>query len=104
MHWAEENVNPLLALRNAICNDRWEECWAVIEQGLRRKVVLRRQGRRAQRALAKPPKVEVGVVPAPVPVSVVEPPRSPAQPEAKQGHPWCRPWSVRRQRDLAGAA
>ena len=27
MHWAEANVNPLLALRNAVCNDRWEECW-----------------------------------------------------------------------------
>ena len=102
MHWAEENINPLLALRNAVCNDRWEECWTVIEQGLRRNVVLRRQDRRAQRALATPP--EGVVAPAPAPVSVVEPPRSSAEPEAKQGHPWRRPWSVRRQRQLAGAA
>jgi hypothetical protein len=26
MHWADVNVNPLLALRNAVCNDRWDEC------------------------------------------------------------------------------
>jgi hypothetical protein len=25
MHWAEANVNPMLALRNAICSDRWVE-------------------------------------------------------------------------------
>jgi hypothetical protein len=27
MRWAEQNVNPLLALRNLVCNDRWEEGW-----------------------------------------------------------------------------
>jgi len=32
MHWADANVNPMLALRNAVCNDRWEECWEVIER------------------------------------------------------------------------
>lgn len=102
MHWADANVNPLLALRNAVCNDRWEECWAVIEQGLRREMVLRRQGRRAQRALTKQP--EVVVTPAPAPTRVVEPPCRPLEPEAKPVHPWRRAWSVRRQRELAGAA
>jgi hypothetical protein len=28
MHWARPNVNPLLVLRNAVCNDRWGEAWA----------------------------------------------------------------------------
>lgn len=102
MHWAEANVNPLLALRNAVCNDRWEECWAVIEQRLRREMVLRRQGRRARRALADQP--EVVVAPAPSPTRVVEPPCRPLEPEAKPVHPWRRAWSVRRQRELAGAA
>lgn len=102
MHWADVHVNPLLALRNAVCNDRWEECWAVIEQGLRRNVVLRRQGRRAQRAVAKPP--EVVVAPTPVPAPVVAPPCRPPDPEAKPVHPWRRPWSVRRQRERADAA
>ena len=27
MQWKRENVNPLLALRNAVCNDRWNETW-----------------------------------------------------------------------------
>jgi hypothetical protein len=104
MHWAETNVNGLLALRNAICNDRWEECWAVIEKGLRRAVMVERQGRRARRGLATKPE---GVQP-PAPVSTVLP--APAllerlvEPEAKPIHPWRRAWSVRRQRELAGAA
>jgi hypothetical protein len=25
MHWARASVNPMLALRNAVCNDRWDE-------------------------------------------------------------------------------
>lgn len=25
MHWARDNVNPMLALRNALCSDRWAE-------------------------------------------------------------------------------
>lgn len=27
MHWKPETVNPMLALRNAVCNDRWDETW-----------------------------------------------------------------------------
>jgi hypothetical protein len=102
MHWAEANVNPLLALRNAVCNDRWEESWAVIERGLRREMVQRRQGRRVQRAVVKQSQVEEA--PAPVPASVVESPRRPLEPEVKPIHPWRRAWSVRRQREVANAA
>ena len=51
MHWAEVNVNPLLALRNAICNDRWAEVWPQIEDDQRRAERARRlerqRGRRA---------------------------------------------------------
>ena len=53
MHWADANVNPLLALRNAVCNDRWDETWTVIEHEQRREVVLRRHGMRAQRSAPK---------------------------------------------------
>jgi hypothetical protein len=42
-------VNPMLALRNAWCNERWEEKWLVIERELRREVAVRRQERRAGR-------------------------------------------------------
>lgn len=27
MRWAEHHLNPMLALRNLVCNDRWEEGW-----------------------------------------------------------------------------
>jgi hypothetical protein len=27
MHWKRDNVNPILLLRNAVCNDRWDETW-----------------------------------------------------------------------------
>jgi len=27
MHWSRLSVNPLLALRNAVCHDRWAEAW-----------------------------------------------------------------------------
>jgi hypothetical protein len=35
MHWAGENVNPMLALRNILCSDRWHEEWPKIEAHLR---------------------------------------------------------------------
>ena len=30
MHWARSHVNPMLALRNIACNDRWTEAWPAI--------------------------------------------------------------------------
>lgn len=30
MHWAEGNVDPMLALRNASCSRRWDEAWQQI--------------------------------------------------------------------------
>ncbi len=47
MHWAEAHVNPLLALRNAVCNDRWEEQWRIIAHAQRQQVVAQRQERAA---------------------------------------------------------
>lgn len=35
MHWAEAHVNPMLALRNIICSNRWKQEWPKIEQALR---------------------------------------------------------------------
>jgi hypothetical protein len=42
MHWAEECVNPMLALRNIICSDRWKEEWPKIEARLRQQTRQRR--------------------------------------------------------------
>ena len=35
MHWAPENVNPMVALRTVACSDRWEEAWPQISERLR---------------------------------------------------------------------
>jgi hypothetical protein len=42
MHWAEEHVNPMLAIRNIICSDRWKEEWPKIEARLRQQSRQRR--------------------------------------------------------------
>lgn len=102
MHWAEANVNPLLALRNAVCNERWEESWKVIEQLQHQELVLKRQSLRAQRTVAKQPEA------LPAPAALVDPEPEvlarPVEPEPKPIHPWRKPWSVRRQKQLADAA
>jgi hypothetical protein len=69
MHWARPNVNPLLVLRNAACNDRWEEAWGHSVTQLRRHPVPR-----CPRPPAPPP-------PDPPPPDL--PPRRPRAP-----HPW----------------
>ena len=98
MHWADANVNPLLALRNAVCNDRWEECWGVIEREQRRLVAEKRQARCRARAAA-------GAVETPVAGAVPKPPVRrcvrPLEPEVQSPHPWTCAWSIRRQRELA---
>lgn len=42
MHWARASVNPMLSLRNAVCNDRWEEAWQQSAAHIRRVGVRRR--------------------------------------------------------------
>jgi len=42
MHWEPANVNPMLALRNALRNERWEETWQLQQQ-------RRKDDRRAHR-------------------------------------------------------
>lgn len=103
MHWAAANVNPMRALRNAWCNDRWAEAWAHSEQGLRQQATAQRQARWAARhpVLAPPPPPPPAPEPAP---AAPAPPPSPAAPKVKPPHPWRHPWSVRRQRDLVDAA
>ncbi len=43
MHWAEPNVNPMLAIRNILCSDRWRDDWPRIEDRLRQLEQQRRQ-------------------------------------------------------------
>ena len=55
MHWAPANVNPLLALRCAACNDRWAERWARLTQRWRTTTSIRRLLRFAVRHAPPPP-------------------------------------------------
>src|SRR5262249_33891827 len=52
MHWERYNVNPMLALRNAICNDRWREMWQKALGQHRKLQALQRSVRAEQRAQA----------------------------------------------------
>lgn len=36
MHWAERHVNPMLAMRNIICSNRWKQEWPKIEAEIRK--------------------------------------------------------------------
>jgi hypothetical protein len=49
MHWAREHVDPLLALRNVVCSDRWEEAWPQIATCLRRDASQQRLENRKRR-------------------------------------------------------
>lgn len=110
MHWADDHVDPLLALRNVVCNDRWEEAWpqmaARLRQQDRERRAAQRQERQAKRMLAEvetevetePAQVVAQLTPAALPAAVgsdaapvatEEPaPKVPYCPAAN--HPWRR--------------
>lgn len=52
MHWARQDVNPMVALRNIVCSDRWEEAWPQISQKLREQRRQKSAERRATREAA----------------------------------------------------
>jgi len=63
MHWAGDHVNPMLALRTAVCSGRWEETWPAIyrqrramvqEQRTTRGCAGHRAGQTAADQLPKP--------------------------------------------------
>ena len=43
MHWADRHVDPMLAIRNILCSDRWKQEWPRIETQLRYQATQRRQ-------------------------------------------------------------
>ena len=52
MHWERSHVDPMLALRNAVCNDRWAGAWEQIARGLRAQAGQRQAARRQRREQA----------------------------------------------------
>ena len=54
MHWGEEHVNPMLAIRNVICSDRWKEEWPKIEARLRQQARERQTKLHCSRKITPP--------------------------------------------------
>ncbi len=86
MHWAPDNVNPMVALRNLVCNDRWEEDWPKIATQLRLEAAQRRRDlreiRRAQKTAQIQPPASLSL-PATQITATVEPASSTSQPAQK---------------------
>lgn len=91
MHWARENLNPMLSLRNAVCSDRWHEAWQAI--------MTRFQSERQQRYCDRAQSHAVVALPEPVweapmaevaseAVEVTPPPKERWRPAPD--HPWRR--------------
>lgn len=91
MHWDRAQVNPMLALRNVVCSDRWTEAWPQIADRLCRQAALRRQQLQKQRRpqlQPRPPLPDLPLLPEPPPVPEPAPLPQPHRPAAN--HPWRR--------------
>jgi hypothetical protein len=110
MHWARAHVDPMLALRNIACNDRWAEAWPQITQALRPQTAQRcaeNHLRRHTDCPAAAPFVSQLDAPAaaskhkrPAPAAPAsDQPRAPYRPPAT--HPWRQPFSSKTRRQQA---
>ena len=97
MRWARKNVNPMLALRNGVCNERWLEIWQIARQQRQESLLQRRHERAAQRHAAEAKSLTPAVLSSPPPMSSPAPllPHDPpamlpgtSRPSAH--HPWKR--------------
>jgi hypothetical protein len=86
MHWAPDHVDPMVALRNIACNDRWDEAWPQIVGILRQQEQQRRAKRRHQRQTLA---IQPSVIPAEqaIPVSVGEKTSTEIQPPPAKSKP-----------------
>jgi hypothetical protein len=106
MHWAPHHVNPMLALRNILCSNRWEKDWPQILTGLRQAERLRKKElsiRRREERLTASAQVEDRLMEVEAPASkepsspalasqlVEKPPKSPTRSNRPApNHPWRR--------------
>jgi hypothetical protein len=97
MRWERTNVNPMLALRNGVCNERWQEMWHTARGQRRDRLVQRRHQRRVQRQAPKQEALKQNVVEPLLPV-LLRAPLFPLNPPAMipgtsrptAHHPWKR--------------
>jgi hypothetical protein len=52
MHWSRQHVNAMLVLRNAVCNQRWQETWQASTSHRQHQRTIHRQEHRQQRLAA----------------------------------------------------
>jgi hypothetical protein len=102
MHWQRRNVNPMLALRNAVCNERWLEMWQTglghLWQQQQQRRTLRAELRRDRalalsdpRLLTSPPLPPQPAPPPPTPSSPLTPAATlPGSCRPSAHHPWKR--------------
>ena len=76
MHWARGHVNPMVALRTVVFNDRWEEAWPQIATRLREQDGQRRLQRQHAHQVCSPPRAMT----PPGPVAAVALPEAPPDP------------------------
>ena len=88
MHWAEEHVNPMLALRNILCSGRWKEDWPTIETRLRQQTHQRRRQIHRTHHPMLPTTLIARALQGDFETSVREPP----QPERMAPKPRKNPW------------
>jgi hypothetical protein len=85
MHWADGNVDPMLALRNILCSDRWKQEWPKIEDQLRQQNSLRRLQNHQSRSTPDTP-IET---PSPQPITDVSQDQKPqVLPKTPKENPW----------------
>jgi hypothetical protein len=85
MHWAEQHVNSMLALRNIVCSRRWKEDWPKVETHLRQQAYQRRMDLHNSRKLPAPVSVST---PTMISSPVISTPVKPKKLKDPKDNPW----------------
>src|SRR3989304_697056 len=92
MHWARQNVNPLVCLRCLVGNGRWDAAWPGVWDQVRHDVRTATSQRRTQRRLPVVPAIPPAPIPPPTPlVNATAPPARPklvVNGKPTKEHPW----------------
>lgn len=85
MHWCREHVNPMLALRTAIANHRWDAIWPDLWTAWRQQARTRSPARRARRHACTTDcdDAQTIVEPSPALADQSPPPSAPSPPREK---------------------
>jgi hypothetical protein len=101
MHWAPPHVNPMLALRDILCSDQWEQDWPQLATRVRADHLKARQQRQRTRWTQRRARATVSSSATAIPPMSAEPPKSElvkvtttqrkASPTPKVKQPYCPP-------------